>query len=321
MIKRREPIAAIQAEQGGRRRDVSPTKSLPWTGERYVPELHGTIALEHLHRYAMAAELSVGRSVLDVACGEGYGSSLLSRVANSVIGIDADEETVLHAHRRYANENAHFVIARCENLPVKSRSIDVVASFETIEHVNDHDAMLSEIKRVLRLDGVLVISSPNKDEFSMLANEQNPFHVKELSRGEFHACLTSRFKHVTFFGQRVTYGSSIFAEDAASAPVTYAWDGDQATAHRGVYRPQFLVAAASDRPIPAVSSGLFEPVIPNSDYAPFWPTAAERGRLQQLQTDLDAVLNSISWRLTAPFRAAAAIVRSALNFMRRDPAS
>jgi SAM-dependent methyltransferase len=297
-------------------RSVLAAKRLPWTGERYVPELHGTIALEHLHRYVMAAELAVGRSVLDIACGEGYGSSLLSKTADSVIGVDVDEDTVAHARRRYSNETLSFVVGTCENLPIKSHSIDVVASFETIEHVNDHDGMLSEIKRILRSDGVLIISSPNKDEFAALSNEQNPFHIKELTRGELQACLASRFTHVALFGQRVTHGSSIFAEEGASTLISYAWDGQQAARCLGLFRPQFLVAVASEGPIPAVSSGVFEPVVAGSDRAPFWPMDSERGRIAQLQADLDAVLSSLSWRLTAPLRAAADTFRSALKSMR-----
>ncbi|HNP61759.1 MAG TPA: hypothetical protein PKM72_13020, partial [Nitrospirales bacterium] len=55
--------------------DVTEPPKLPWTGERYVPGVIGDIELEHLHRYYLARELAVGKDVLDIACGEGYGSA------------------------------------------------------------------------------------------------------------------------------------------------------------------------------------------------------------------------------------------------------
>jgi len=61
---------------------------LEWTGERYVPQMRGTIALEHLHRYAFASEYVQGLDVLDIASGEGYGSEMLSRTARHVYGVD-----------------------------------------------------------------------------------------------------------------------------------------------------------------------------------------------------------------------------------------
>ena len=83
--------AVANLHQGGavnQMAGVLGTRSLAWTGERYVPEVGGTIAYEHLHRYAVAVGLVSGRSVLDIACGEGYGSWLLSDAAKTVVGVD-----------------------------------------------------------------------------------------------------------------------------------------------------------------------------------------------------------------------------------------
>ena len=76
---------------------------LAWTGERYVPEIQGNIALEHLHRYALACELAAGKSALDLACGEGYGSAMLAEVAQYVVGVDSSREVILHASRNTRN--------------------------------------------------------------------------------------------------------------------------------------------------------------------------------------------------------------------------
>src|SRR4051812_36604484 len=95
---------------------------LPWTGERYVPSLAGDIAYEHLHRYALAAQLAAGKVVLDVASGEGYGSALLARTGRAVIGIDIDPGTVAHASQAYPGRNLTFRVGSCWDLPVPDGS-------------------------------------------------------------------------------------------------------------------------------------------------------------------------------------------------------
>ena len=67
--------------------DSHPESSLPWTGERYLPEIGGEIQLEHVHRYLVAREYARGKDVLDIACGEGFGSAILGGAARSVIGV------------------------------------------------------------------------------------------------------------------------------------------------------------------------------------------------------------------------------------------
>lgn len=183
--------------------------SLEFTGERYVPSLRGQISYEHLHRYAIAASLSSGKRVLDAASGEGYGSALLARVASSVVGVDVDERSVEHARRGYYAANLRFVRASVTELPLADASIDVVASFETIEHLSDHARMLDEMRRVMAPGGVLVISSPNKLVYSDLPQNHNPFHERELYFPEFRDLLVSRFPHVRFYGQRVAASSVV----------------------------------------------------------------------------------------------------------------
>jgi ubiquinone/menaquinone biosynthesis C-methylase UbiE len=152
--------------------------------------MKGEIEIEHVHRYAIEVELARGKRVLDIACGEGYGSSLLSRVAAQVIGVDIAEDAIAHARATYAHANLQFLLGSCASIPVADRSIDLVVSFETIEHHDQHEAMMREIRRVLRTDGVMVISSPDKYEYSDVPGYRNPFHAKELYRDEFEGLLT-----------------------------------------------------------------------------------------------------------------------------------
>jgi ubiquinone/menaquinone biosynthesis C-methylase UbiE len=167
------------------------TDDLTWDGERYIPGMSAHIEVEHMHRYLVAARLCQGARVLDIACGEGYGSFALSRTAASVIGVDISDEAVQHARAAYSDraDNLQFVAGSAAAIPLGDASVDMVVSFETIEHHDQHEAMVREIKRVLRPGGLLVISSPNKHEYSDVTGYSNPWHVKELYLDEFEALL------------------------------------------------------------------------------------------------------------------------------------
>ncbi|RYF82649.1 MAG: class I SAM-dependent methyltransferase [Chitinophagaceae bacterium] len=167
---------------------------LKWTGERLVPtELH-EIAVEHLARYAFCMPLMQSKTVLDLACGEGYGTHLLSQAAKEIIGVDIDRLTVAHAQARYGNGKTKFAEAPANKLPFEDSYFDVAVSFETLEHLYEQDEMIGEIKRVLKKDGALIISTPNKEEHSRISPEVNPFHAKELDKEEFK--VTYRLGHL-----------------------------------------------------------------------------------------------------------------------------
>jgi ubiquinone/menaquinone biosynthesis C-methylase UbiE len=189
---------------------------LPFTGERFVPGTRGEIWVEHWHRYHFAARWAAGKRVLDVACGEGYGSALLARHAARVTGIDLSPQAVAHAQKTYAAlGNAQFVCAPCQRLPLPDASIDLAVSFETIEHITEQAAFLDELARVLTPEGVLVLSCPNKLEYSDKRGFVNEFHVKELYREELEALLAARFPAAEWYGQRPTF-FSLIAPDAES---------------------------------------------------------------------------------------------------------
>jgi ubiquinone/menaquinone biosynthesis C-methylase UbiE len=186
---------------------------LPFTGERFIPGTQGEIWVEHWHRYHFAARWCEGKRVLDVACGEGYGSALLARGAAHVTGVDISPEAVAHAKKAYALlANAQFVCAPCTALPLADASVDVAVTFETIEHISGQAEFLNEIARVLKPDGVLVLSCPNKLEYSDKRNFANEFHVKELYRDELAALVGARFPHLAWYGQRPSFFSVIAPE-------------------------------------------------------------------------------------------------------------
>jgi ubiquinone/menaquinone biosynthesis C-methylase UbiE len=182
---------------------------MSFTGERYVPELRGQIYYEHFHRYAMVLELARDKDILDIACGEGYGTAALALVARTAVGVDLDRDSVRHASARYMAMNVGFRAGDCTQIPAADGSFDLAVSFETIEHLTEQERMLGELKRVLRPNGLLVISSPNKLVYSDGRSVQNPFHQRELYFDEFRDMLRSFFPKVRIFGQRVFAASAV----------------------------------------------------------------------------------------------------------------
>jgi ubiquinone/menaquinone biosynthesis C-methylase UbiE len=155
----------------------------PFTGERFLPGCTGEIAYEHWHRYAFARRFVAARRVLDAACGEGYGSALLGTAAAGVVGVDIDKDTVAEASRRYSRlPQVSFVGGSCTALPLPDASFDAVVSFETIEHVGaaDQPRMIAEFSRVLKPDGLLILSSPNKRLYRDARNYVNDFHIPQI---------------------------------------------------------------------------------------------------------------------------------------------
>ncbi|MDR3068673.1 MAG: class I SAM-dependent methyltransferase, partial [Cellulomonas sp.] len=163
-------------------------------GERMVPQMHaGTLMYaEHVTRYLAAAPLVAGRRVLDVASGSGYGTHVLSQSAEHVVGLDASAEAVAYAQEVYGTDNNEFHVGDATAIPLPDDSVDVVVSFETIEHIDDYAAFVAEVDRVLTADGLFVLSTPNDTEFV----QDNHFHLHQFTYDELVALVRPRFAHV-----------------------------------------------------------------------------------------------------------------------------
>lgn len=204
-------------------------RAMEFTGERFVPgkkEYDDTpMAFEHWQRYYATLENIRDKVVVDVACGEGYGSNLMAGLAKQVYGVDISEETIQYATSTYSKENLEFLVGSVNNLLFSDNSIDVIISFETIEHVDTEtqNAFMSEAKRVLKSDGILILSCPNQKVASDFAFEmwgyKNEFHIKEFYLEEFKVFLQQYFPHVQLAYQRHEKVLVLSSPDASSLDV------------------------------------------------------------------------------------------------------
>jgi O-antigen biosynthesis protein len=194
---------------------------IDWTGERCVPWAPDPpVIYEHYHRYLFASQLVRGRNVLDLASGEGFGAALLAEAALSVTGIDIEQLTIEHSRRNYSAENLEFTVADARELSqFEPATFGVVVAFELIEHLAEHDRLLSAIERVLTPDGIVVMSSPDRTVYSEARDFQNPFHVRELTSEELLSLLRGRFTNVQAWGQRLLGGSMIWQVDGGASGV------------------------------------------------------------------------------------------------------
>ena len=185
---------------------------LEWIGKRYLPWKDGSqLHYEHLHRYAYAAQFSKGKTVLDLACGEGYGSFMLAKEAEYVVGVEVNKQLVHHASSRYLRNNLEFIHGSILDVPIKDeKKFDIAVCFEGIENIEKRDKLLSEVKKLLKGEGLFIISTLNKAVYIDESQCQNPLHFKEPYLDEFKALLSCYFKNVHFLGQKVYTGSNIW---------------------------------------------------------------------------------------------------------------
>ena len=194
--------------------------TLTFTGERFLPECAGEMIYEHWHRYLIVRNYVAGKRVLDVASGEGYGSHLLSKLAASVVGADISSDAVAHASKQYANKYLRYVVADCTHIPEPDASFDLIVSFETIEHMTEHEAFMCEVDRLLAPGGMFIISSPNRPAYSEKTGYKNEFHVKELDHAELKALLDPHFPAQAWFAQRAAFHSIVWPLEATATSAT-----------------------------------------------------------------------------------------------------
>ena len=268
---------------------------LTFTGERFLPACAGEIAYEHWHRYAFARRYAEGRRVLDAACGEGYGTALLGAKAAEAVGVDIDAGSIRHAQSTYGSATIRFVEGSCTELPLPDASFDVVVSFETIEHLDaaDQPPMLAEFARVLKPEGLLIISSPNKRRYSDARDYINEFHRHELYRDGLAELLAKAFPAQRWFHQHVAPWSAIWSEDEGVDVEAWLGDAGRVSPYvpsEGMY---FIVVAARTSaalPAAAVRGSLFTDA-EETEQKRAQANASEVLRQDALLRDRDAALD------------------------------
>src|ERR1700682_5820762 len=266
-----------------------------FTGERFLPACTGEIAYEHWHRYAFARRFAAGKRVLDAACGEGYGSALLGDVATSAVGVGIDSSAIAPASERYGEgDRVRFLTGSCSALPMPDASVDAVVSFETIEHLDaaDQPKMLAEFPRVLKPEGLLIISSPNKRLYSDAREYVNEFHRHELYRDGLAVLLASSFPAQSWYHQRVAPWSAIWPEHPMDGAEAWLGDGGGITSYRPPEGMYFVVVAgrSANAVLPIAPGSLFTDADDTELKRNEW-NAREVLRLDALLREHDAALD------------------------------
>lgn len=176
---------------------------LSLTGERTLPDVpaENYWYQRHLVVYEWIAERVRDARVLDMACGEGYGSAVLARAAARVVGLDANPEAHEHARLRYTAPNLSFERGMVENYG-EPGSFDAVVFLQTIEHVIDPPAVLGHMRSLLAAGGTLYVSTPNVLRLAPAGapKSENPWHIREYRAAEFQRLCAGAFPIVEVLG-------------------------------------------------------------------------------------------------------------------------
>jgi SAM-dependent methyltransferase len=218
---------------------------LPLTGERTLPDVpeENYWYRRHLVVYEWIAARVGGLRVLDMACGEGYGSDVLAGAAAGVVGVDANPEAHEHARRRYLRPNLRFQRGLVETF---AEPCDAVVFLQTIEHVQDAGAILEHFKSMLAPGGVAYVSTPNLLTLAPPGAEKsdNPWHVLEYRAGEFRQLCEAHFPRVELRG--LFHARKLRAHELA---LKLGWDA--------VHERLGLTKAFYDRFTPSISTSDF----------------------------------------------------------------
>ncbi|MGM8216649.1 class I SAM-dependent methyltransferase [Bacillaceae bacterium W0354] len=177
------------------------------TGERVIPKLMdplNPLLLEHIARYQFALPYMTGR-ILDLSCGSGYGTHLIAKKCKErieeVIGIDIDPEIITYAKGEYYHPKSTFIVADATDLSLVNDigQFDCIVSFETIEHIDDEQAILNNYNHLLKPGGILIVSTPFGEGRGVPSGQ--PFHVHQLTVDEFQSLFNNHYEEVEFYYQ------------------------------------------------------------------------------------------------------------------------
>ena len=219
-----------------------------FSGERFIPgECDVALEKEHMNRYQFASNLVTGKRVVDIACGSGYGSAMMAKQAIQVTGIDISEEAIEYCQKNYQLPNLNYLVGNVAEIPLTDSSVDVVVSFETLEHVDEADQIrfMAEIRRILVPGGLLIVSTPNKDVYDERGD--NEFHKHELSFDEFKTFLQKGFRNIKLCGQSTEVCNMILNDSSEAGFVQ---------GKIPVKKAEYIIALASDGTLPEIAGNI-----------------------------------------------------------------
>lgn len=165
---------------------------------KHTPWFRKKTVLEHQLRYNFAQKFVNKKIVVDLGCGVGYGSFMLADAgARKVYGVDTDKNAISHAKNHYYHKNITYIVKDAIYTKLVSSVADVIVAFEIIEHIRNPKRFIQEVLRLLKPNGIFVLSTPN----SQTSFGDNPYHIKEFTFKELKKLL-STFSRLQFFGQR-----------------------------------------------------------------------------------------------------------------------
>jgi SAM-dependent methyltransferase len=140
------------------------------------------------------------RSILDLSCGTGYGTDYLGTCASRIVGIDCAPDVVAKSRADYPRSNVAFLAMDGCALAFRNASFDCIVSQDTIEHIQDDHRFVSELTRVLKPNGMLIIFTPHGKGRGIIPRD--PYHVREYTQQEFSALLEPHFSTIRWYGRR-----------------------------------------------------------------------------------------------------------------------
>lgn len=243
---------------GGLIRNQNNFASGAYVAEKQIDAGRGEFKTECAHRYLLARTFCHGRDVLDIASGEGHGTALLAQVARGVIGVEKNKALVAVAQQTHKQPNLRYELGAAIELPLPSASVDVVVAFEALEHLENQDLFLSEVRRVLRPGGVLIASTPNENFYASFHIKSGQSRIREFTEKEFSSLLGQHFKHHATALQRVMAGSVIMSEASAAKLWTFEQRAPDVIEVNDYFaRAPYLLALASDADLPTFSNSIF----------------------------------------------------------------
>jgi SAM-dependent methyltransferase len=212
---------------------------LELTGERTLPDVpaENYWFRRHLAVYEWAAERCAGLRVIDMACGEGYGSAVLARRARQVTGVDANPEALEHARLKYNRPGVVFVRDLIERY---EEPCDAIVFLQTVEHVRNPGALLTRFKQMA---DTVIVSTPNLLTLAPpgAKKSDNPWHLREYRADEFRALCLEAADQVELYG--LFHARKLLAHELA---LRAGWDR--------VHSALRLTKPFYDRLVPAISA-------------------------------------------------------------------